>query len=363
MKKFIYRILIIINFAAIAPLLISYLAIYVNPSKIWIISLFGLGYPYLLIVNVFFVLFWMYHKRWAFLYSFVIIVLGWTYVSRTVQINFGNEQKIIGEQFEILSYNVRHFDKYNWTENKATPNLIADFISDKKANIVCLQEIASNSRKGIKNHPQLKKLTKNKNTHFDYAKSKSGRKTTGIITYSTYPIINKGVIRFEGSNNLAIFSDIKINTDIIRVFNLHLQSIKIDPRDYSMLDSLNLSDRNKNIKEAEDILGHLKKAFKIRARQAEKIAEEIKNSPYPVVVCGDFNDSPISYSYQTIRNNLLDAFIESGTGISNTYRGKFPSVRIDYILHSDRIYSSGYKKSNAKLSDHYPISCELSIKQ
>lgn len=363
MKKFLYQLIIIINFAVIIPLLLSYLAIYVSPEKAGFISLLGLAYPYLLVLNLIFTFYWMYRKRWAFLYSLAVIALGWTFVSRTIQINFNNEIRIDGQKFSLISYNVRNFDKYNWSGDDDAPDKIARFISDENADIVCLQEFASNNKTKIRHHPQLKKLTKKRNIHVEYAKNSAGRKTAGIITITRFPIINKGTIRFDDSNNITIYSDLKINKDTVRVFNLHLQSVNIDPKEYSMLDSLDFSNREQNMKEAEDILGHLKTAFMIRAAQAEKVAAQIEKSPYPVIVCGDFNDSPVSYAYQKIRGNLQDAFIESGFGLSNTYRGKFPSVRIDYILHSERIFSSDYKRSKIKLSDHYPIECEFAIKQ
>lgn len=361
MRNFIYRLLLLLNFIAIAPLLLAYLSIYISPAKVWVISLLGLGYPYLLLLNLLFVVFWMYRMKWAFLYSLCTILLGLTFLGRTVQLTIRNSQRISGEQFSMVSYNVRHFDKFNWTGDKETAHKIADFITHENADIICLQEIASLGYKNINQHPQLSVITNHKNYHVDYCKTNSRAQSAGMITISRFPIVGKGLIRFEGSTHMAIFTDLKINTDTFRVFNLHLQSVNLDPKEYSMLDSLNIKNREKNLKEAEDILVHLKNGFINRASQAEKVTQYIDESPYPVIVCGDFNDSPVSYAYQQIRGELKDAFVESGTGISNTYRGKFPSFRIDFILYSEKLLASKYKKHKVKLSDHYPISCQFSI--
>lgn len=109
--------------------------------------------------------------------------------------------------------------------------------------------------------------------------------------------------------------------------------------------------------EIKDISYRLKYAFKKRAHQADVLTEHIQSSPYPVIVCGDFNDTPVSYSYRKIRKDLVDAYIKSGRGIGNTYSGVFPSYRIDYILHSRDIQSVGFETIKVNYSDHYPVSC------
>ena len=361
MKNFIYRILLLINVLVIVPMLLGYLSVYVNPEKVWWLAMFGLGYPYLLVINVLFAVFWMYKKRWAFLYSLLVILIGWSFLGRTFQLVVSNSEHVSGSPFNLLSYNVRYFDKFNWTDDLETPAKIGRFLEEKNADIICLQEISSNNRIQVKRHPQLKSVVKGNRYFADFAKSPKGYKATGMITISKFPIVGKGTIQFDNSSNLAIYTDHKINTDTLRVFNVHLQSIHLDIREYSMFDSLNLKNREQNLREAEDILGHLHRGFVRRAEQALLVNEAIEKSPHPVVVCGDFNDSPVSYAYQKIRGNLNDAFIESGAGISNTYRGKFPSFRIDYILHSERLHSSKYEKHKVKLSDHYPVSCQFTV--
>ena len=301
----------------------------------------------------------MYHKKWMFLLSLVSIALGWNVLGQTFQLNLKSAE-YVGDDFKLLSYNVRLFDKYNWTNDKNTANKIVDFIELENADLICLQEVPGGKINGMSYSKLLKPVLKGKNMHFaSHGNSKTGK--AGILTISKYPIIKKGEISFETSSNISIWTDIKINQDIIRVYNLHLQSIHLDPSNYKLLDTLDFSHKNRNLKEVGDILDHLKDAYKQRAKQSEQIAEHISKSPYIVIFCGDFNDQPVSYSYHNISANLCDAFIESGRGISNTYNGKFPSFRIDYILHSKEIRSTKYNVSYVKLSDHYPVSCKLVI--
>jgi endonuclease/exonuclease/phosphatase family metal-dependent hydrolase len=129
------------------------------------------------------------------------------------------------------------------------------------------------------------------------------------------------------------------------------------------MDSLLLDFNSKRFTEAKNISGRLKKAFIKRARQVDELNAYIRLSPYPVIICGDFNDTPVSYSYQKVRGDLEDSFMSSGTGIGNTYRGNFPSYRIDFIFHSKVITSTVYKTHQIDYSDHYPVSCELSLKR
>ena len=348
----------LINILLAIPLFLAYLSIYISPAKFWMLAFFGLAYPYFLILNIFFAIFWMYRQKWVFLISIISMLIGWNFLGQTFQINLKNAEYVGSEKFNFLSYNIRLFDKYNWTNDKYTSDKIVDFLENAGADVICLQEVPGGKIKGKDYATLLKNVLKNKKLHFaSHDKTKTGR--AGILTISKYPIVGRGDISFETSTNISIWTDIKIKTDTVRVYNLHLQSIHLDPSNYKFLDTLDLNANDRNIKEAEDIMGLMKSAYEQRAFQTDKISRHIIKSPYKVIVCGDFNDQPVSYTYHNICGDLNDAFIESGNGISNTYIGKFPSFRIDYILHSSEIISSDYKVTHVKLSDHYPIQCTL----
>lgn len=150
-----------------------------------------------------------------------------------------------------------------------------------------------------------------------------------------------------------------IHGDTVRVYNVHLQSIHLSNVDYKFVDDIMNNKKTEELENSKNILRRLKRAFIKRSSQSDLVAEHIQNCPYSTIVCGDFNDTPASYSYNNIAQNLKDAFVESGTGFGKTYIGKFPSFRIDYILHSDKYKSYNFRTIRQKLSDHFPLTCYL----
>lgn len=256
----------------------------------------------------------------------------------------------VENSIKILSFNVNHF--YTYLKNKDNSDNIIQFIADQKADIICLQETKL-QKKGELNPLQLKTRFPGIN-HLQLAHQSSWN---GPVTFSRFPIINMGEIRFERSNNMIIYTDMLIDGDTIRVYNCHLQSYGIRPEDYSMIDSMAL--QNVKIDEVKSLGRKLREGYKMRSTQVEILKTNIEQCPYPVIVCGDFNDTPNSFTYRIIGDKLTDAFVESGKGISNTYRGKLPSYRIDYIMYSPEFQSFNYKRYRVNYSDHYPITTDL----
>ncbi|MGL4364200.1 MAG: endonuclease/exonuclease/phosphatase family protein, partial [Bacteroidales bacterium] len=184
----------------------------------------------------------------------------------------------------------------------------------------------------------------------------------GIATFSKYPIIGEGCINFEDSNNLAIFSDIVVHTDTIRIYNLHLQSVKLHNTERSALIDETFWSEKQEQKRSTTLHAVWRKiniaAIK-RATQVEHLSIHINSSPYPVVLCGDFNDTPISYSYHRLRGKMRDGFLDAGNGIMSTYQSLIPSFRIDYIFYDQKYRAKTYYCPNIKYSDHYPLVCRL----
>ena len=184
----------------------------------------------------------------------------------------------------------------------------------------------------------------------------------GIATFSKYPIIRKSAKHFaKKGGNIFIISDIKIGNDTISVFNTHLESIHFGWSDYKFIQNLNNDVEQDELKGSLTILRRLRKAFVKRASQVEVLVDSIKASKHPVIVCGDFNDTPSSYTYSVLSNGLKDAFKESGNGSGKTYAGPFPSFRIDYIFHDKRMKSAAFRTIKESLSDHYPLSCMVDV--
>lgn len=357
----------IVNYILIIGLLLSYLAPHISPENFWFIAFFGLAYPIFLILNILFVIFWLIQFNIRFIFSLLAIAAGYHQISSFAQINIKNatiDKVDEAKAIKVMSYNVRVFDLYNWSHNKETRNKMLGLIGDESPDILCLQEFYADDSRGFNTLDTLLTFPKKKNYHIEYTTTLQKMHHWGIATFTKYPIVNKGKIIFEEkSNNLCIYTDIKVDDDTVRIYNMHLQSIHFDYVDYRFVDSLSVEKLNeKDTKEkSKSIFRRLKNAFIKRAGQVDIVSEHIRKCPYPVIVCGDFNDTPSSYTYHTISKNLKDAFVESGNGLGRTYTGSFPSFRIDYILYSPQFKSYEFHTIPEKLSDHYPVNCYLEI--
>lgn len=363
-KRYFFNSFVLLgNHVAVIALLISYLAPWVSPANFWLIAFFGLAYPIFVLVNLLFVAYWGMQRSKRWFYSLIVVLAGWFQLANYIQFNFDETLDKSKKKIKLMSYNVRNFDNYNWNKDKNTRLKMFDLISDERPDIICIQEFYTrDSGMQYANLDTMLHLQKAVNTHVKYT-TVSNKNYWGNATFSVYPIIGRGDIPFENSTNGCIYTDIKINNDTVRVYNVHFESIHFGYPDYKFVDDVMHNKETKQIENSKNILRRLKKAFIKRSEQTELVAEHIANSPYPVIVCGDFNDPPASYTYHTISNNLKDAFVESGKGFGKTYTGKFPSFRIDYILHSDKYKAIDFRTIREQLSDHFPLCCYLEVSE
>ncbi len=250
------------------------------------------------------------------------------------------------------------FDLYNWKKNKETRNKILNSLADIHPDILCLQEFyTSEGSTTFNNIDTVKKLLNTKYYHSEYTSTLREVDHWGIATFSKYPITNQGKLVFNTrSNNICIFTDVVINYDTIRVYNLHLQSISFSKKDNKFLDDvISEKDAEDELEQSKNILRRLKRAFTKRTKQVEMITAHIKTCKHKLILCGDFNDTPASYTYQKLLGNLNDAFVEKGNGFGRTYAGKWPQFRIDYIFHSKELKCKSYQRSDETFTDHFPI--------
>ncbi len=335
-------------------LLIVYLSFYIPPDSFWPAPFLGLLYPYILMVNLVFVCLYALLQSRKILLSFLIILLGYQHVLNFIQPIPNFRPSTVG--LKILSYNVHYFSADIAKKQNDNPRILA-YLQKVDADIICLQETrlfktGKLSPDGIRDAlPGIR--------HYQLAHSISN---AGPMTLSKFPIVRLGEIRFEHSANMVLFSDILLRpNDTIRIYNCHFQSYRITPEDYSLTDPDKTGTNEQQLLEARLITKKMILAFSIRAQQSRTVAAHIRKCPYPVIVCGDFNDTPLSYTYYNLGKQLKDAFTEAGFGISSTYNGISPFFRIDYILYNQSFNAVFYRRERIDLSDHFPVFAILKV--
>jgi len=367
---FTTKVLLFFNGVAASILLLSYLAANISPEKFWPLAFLGLAYPALLFFNLLFSVFWLLTWKKYFWISAITILVGLSHVGNLLQINDVNKPlPETGKNLEVLSYNVRNFGLYNylpgWELNFAYRDKIFNFLDDKDADILSFQEFVLDRKGEFRTLDTMRSFLRARHVHFEYTRFSRYENYFGLATFSAYPIVNRGKIMFRtNAGNLCIYTDIKVGEDTIRVYNLHLESIGLSREDHLFVDNMinTLHEaQNGNFQEnSRIILRRLRRAFIWRASQAEKVAEHIRNSPYPVILTGDFNDTPTSFVYRQLSSELRDAF-KSGLGMGRTYLIAIPGFRIDYIMHSAEFTPVNFRTGNQTYSDHFPVSVSLNF--
>jgi endonuclease/exonuclease/phosphatase family metal-dependent hydrolase len=364
------RIVFLFNLVFIFSIILSYLAPYISPDRFWPLAFFGMAYPAFFLINFLFLFFWLIFKRKFAVIVTVVLLVGINNLFKLVQSNKRYDVKDLKDAFKVVSFNTKDFGIYNYKKNwqfdYTNRNKIFEFLKREQPAIICLQEYVSDVTGDFKTGDTLKEFLDAKNQHIAYTVNSRNMNYFGIATFTKYPILDTGRIVFNTiSGNICIYTDVRINSDTVRIYNAHFESIRMKPEDYVFAEQVS-KEIKKNIgirRNSKRILARLKSAFIIRAPQARLVAEHIKNCPYPVILCSDFNDTPISYSYHEVSSMLEDSFIESGNGIGQTYAGVFPSFRIDYILHSKEFRSYNFETVEEEMSDHFPVKCYLKFEK
>ncbi len=364
MNKVARSVILFINLFVAFLLALAALGAYISPSHINFLSFLGFAFPFLWLSNVVFSIFWLIKKRKRLIISLILVILTWNQWNAVFQLSGRkiSENEKQDDYITVMSYNVRMFDKYIWTKDKNTPEKIYQFIKDQNPDILCIQEFYINNKKNqYSENNILSKFKQYKYKYLEYnIQTKSGKKY-GLATFSKFPITNTKPLFFENTTNFSTQTDINVHGKSIRIFNNHLESIRLQKENYNFIDSLEFKNDKERKKGIYDIFSKLNTAFSNRSYQAQTIGRHIQNSPYPAIVCGDFNDTPVSYVYRTVKGDLKDSFIESGSGFSGTYNGNLPSFRIDFIFHDKTFESYNHERLKVNFSDHYPIKTILKL--
>jgi endonuclease/exonuclease/phosphatase family metal-dependent hydrolase len=367
-KRSTFRLLLhILTGFLLVGLLFAYLSPFVHPNTFRLLPFFGLAYPIIIVLTLVVLLFWIFLRSRISWVIAICLLLGGKLHFRILATGGDKENLPPDKQLlHVMSYNVRLFDLYTAeTDEKYTNrNAIFNYIQSNNPDIICFQEFYHQDKPtSFSTRDTLIQLLQIKDYHERYAHKLNGRQNFGVAILSKYPLIAKGDVMFhtQGAQdfNYCVFVDIVKNKDTFRVYNVHLQSIKLQQDDYSVFDKSGGSKVVEKPSMLRLLLEKLTVAYPKRAEQARTVVEHIQSSPYPTIVCGDFNDTPLSYAYNQFNRLLVDAFRNCASGIGTTYVGKVPAGRIDYIFHSPELESSHFHIQEKAFSDHRAISCKI----
>ena len=364
-KTIVKWVLIAANIVAVFLMLLTLIGSVLSPSKFVYPAYFALIFPIAIIVNIGFVILWLLARKWVFLLSLGALLISSSLITNTFPVHFGKkEASPANNPISLLTYNTRMNGSIK-KHTRHSPNKVIQYILDSNADIVCLQEFTvSESKEYLTQEDIFRIFKKYPFKHIQYKQQINNNfNLSGIATFSKFPIIHKQKIDFPSKYNVSIYSDINIHGKIIRLINNHLESNRLTEHDKDMPRELKNNFDTKRFKGITLHFSHkLAIAYKLRASQADAVAKVIADSPYKVIVCGDFNDVPVSYAYTTVKSKLKDAFAETGTGLGWTFNDRYYHFRIDYVFYDPYAFTPiQYKADKVNYSDHYPILCKLNI--
>ncbi len=323
--------------------LILFFSVYISPLSLSYTGLLPLLIAPFLLLNLLLCILFLFGRTKLIIYPIIALAVGWKFFSVTFQWNERSED-VTG--ITLLSFNTLFFNQ-NWGNEEKVANSI-EWAKSNPSEIKCFQEFQQDYTTASRN--TLKIISQEGGYHYYYHSFGNKRKKSqGLAIFSKYPIVNEGVAFDNQNHNGSIFVDLKINKDTIRVYNTHLESMSI--RAGQLADTKGIK------RHYRETIKKLKSGIVMRAMQVKILKEHIENSPYPVILAGDFNDIPYSYTYFSLKANLKNAFEEAGRGFGFTYNKVLFFLRIDHIFH-DKVFEVKNFKTHREVdySDHYPIS-------
>lgn len=330
------KIIFFVNTLAAILLLLSYILPYLPPKRFAFLSVLSLGVPLLILINVLFILYWLLKLKKQLILSFLVVLLGFNYITSLYKFT---DTKAIEDasNFSVMNFNVRLFNFFDWLPSETVEGDILNFVRKEEPSVLCLQEYHKNSDFEL-------------DGYYKYEEISDEKVKSGQAIFSKYPIANSGSISFPNTSNNTIFVDVVMQQDTVRIYNVHLQSSKINPE---------VSELKKET--SEKIANRIGDTFKMQQEQAELFLKHRANCHYKTVISGDFNNTAYSYIYKKIKGEAQDAFTIAGHGFGRTYDFKFFPVRIDFIIADQDFTVNGFKTYDVKLSDHYPIKATLKL--
>ncbi len=341
----------------------------------WFIGFFTLSAFYLLIILLLFFIFWLVAKsNWSLLFLGVLLFC-YNHIIKIIPFradtSFTIEKK--EDAIRVMSWNVAQFDVMNYRKSHYIHDKMISLVNEYQPDIACFQEMVAGDSVIDQDNDYYHKFSfysivdfelsmhfPDEYYSYNWKEDYLAYQHFGIIIFSKYPIVNRHTIATYpyDYNSIFQFVDVVKNTDTLRVFNIHLQSLKFSNANLKYIDNPTI-ESGTDVRKTKSVLSKFKLGFIKHQEQADRVKEEINKSPYPVIICGDFNDVPNSYAYEIIGKGLQNAFEEKGVGLGRTFTGIAPTLRIDNIFIGPQYQVSQFIRVNKKLSDHFPIIADI----
>lgn len=332
MRKIFNKLIYWGTLLAAILLLISFVLPYLPPKRFPTLSLLSLIVSLLILVNMLFAIYWAVQRNRNFFLPFAVLFISYFYFNVFYEVSSEGDASQFKNTLSVLSYNVRLFNAYEKHPGTEVSQIIDEILFEEHPDIVCVQEYYKPNTVDFSIYP------------YQYIHFKSEKAKLGHAIFSKYPLLNPGGFDFHDTYNNTLFADVVKGKDTLRIYSVHLQSLGIIPRVSFLQDSDN-----------EKLRKRVSGAFEKQQNQIEAILEHRNQTKYPVIVCGDFNNTPFSYSYRKLKEGMQDAFRERGNGLGTTFKfEKFP-MRIDYIFASEGLEIISFDTMKKTFSDHYAV--------
>lgn len=328
-------------------LALSYLSVLVSPASFWLLSIFGLLFIPLALLDFVLLVWAVIRRSSSFWIPLLALIPSFFFIGKYVNWHRAED---VAPQLRVISYNVGRFsscqDGRQRTREACLEEVLAK-LQAENADIICLQEFR------VAKDQDIRAVCRRAFPGYScaYFAFPGSRSKVGNVTLSRFPIKARSSQTFEESTNLALYTDLDLGPGLVRVCNCHLESYSI-----SLPGLLKSVDDEEQWRETGR---KMKRSITRRPRQVQQVLRNIENSPVECMVCGDFNDTPMSHTYFALRKDMRDSFTEAGRGFGATYYYLWPLLRIDYVLHAASLRAVTHRSPHWAWSDHYPVITEF----
>lgn len=330
------KLVFLLNVLVALLLLLTCVVLYITSELFWFLSPFSLIVSYLVLVNIVFLIYWIFNRRIQMVLSLSVLLIAFFTQGTFVKL-FNANDSIMEVDISVLTFNSHGARGVRWSRNPLYDKAITDFIALENPDIVCFQEYNSSMDDRLRQYPY------NYKTPFYIDKSSQA-------IYSKYRIIETGSLNFEDSWNNALYADIVIEKDTIRIYNLHLQSLVVRAGSFKR-------------EQPQRLYRRLGITIQKQQQQANLVKDHASKVAYRKIICGDFNNTQFSNVYHTIKGDMSDSFQEKGFGLGSTYDFKFLPFRIDFILADPEFEITSHKNFDVRMSDHRPVMASFRLKE